>query len=147
MFNALLGLFQAANIIGLVLLVISYVLTVVAKVRKSELSTSTIAFPTFTDMHSVIKSCYWSGTLFVFLNWLLCSSYAIEVGGKHVGNISDALLTFGIVWAVTIFVGAVCELVIKCIRTKGTVRYSVSAGIKSSVWYAVLYLVLSFLTA
>ncbi len=147
MYNALLVLFKVANIIAVVLLAISYVLTVVAKVRKSAVATSNILFPVFTEQHTMIKHCFWSGTLFIFLNWLLCSSSALPVDASSPNALSGELLTFGIVWAIMIFAGIITEIVIKCIKTSSSYTCSVTEGIKSTIWYTVLYFVLSFLIA
>lgn len=146
MYNALLILFKAANIIAVILLAISYVLTIVAKVRKSALATSNILFPVFSEQHTMIKHCYWSGTLFIFLNWLLCSSSALPVDASSSNALSGELLAFGIVWAIMIFAGIITEIVIKCIKSS-SYTCSVTEGIKSTIWYTVLYFVLSFLIA
>lgn len=146
MYNALLILFKAANIIAVILLAISYVLTIVAKVRKSALATSNILFPVFSEQHTMIKHCYWSGTLFIFLNWLLCSSSALPVDASSSNALSGELLAFGIVWAIMIFAGIITEIVIKCVKSS-SYTCSVTEGIKSTIWYTVLYFVLSFLIA
>lgn len=145
MYNALLILFKAANIIAVILLAISYVLTIVAKVRKSALATSNILFPVFSEQHTMIKHCYWSGTLFIFLNWLLCSSSVLPVDASS-NALSGELLAFGIVWAIMIFAGIITEIVIKCIKSS-SYTCSVTEGIKSTILYTVLYFVSSFLIA
>lgn len=146
MYNALLIFFKIANIIAVVLLSISYVLTVVAKVRKSALATTNILFPVFSEQHTMIKHCFWSGTLFISLNWLLCSSSALLVDGSSINTLSKELLDFGVVWAIMFFVGIITEIVIKCIKSS-SYTCSVTEGIKSTIWYTVLYFVLSFLIA
>lgn len=145
MYNALLILFKAANIIAVILLAISYVLTIVAKVRKSALATSNILFPVFSEQHTMIKHCYWSGTLFIFLNWLLCSSSVLPVDASS-NALSGELLAFGIVWSIMIFAGIITEIVIKCIKSS-SYTCSVTEGIKSTILYTVLYFVSSFLIA
>lgn len=147
MYNVLRILFIVANIIAAVLLAVSYVLTIVAKVRKSALATANIVFPVLSEQHTMIKYCFWSGTLFIFLDWLLCSSAAISVKSGAVNSLSQSLLTFGLVWAVMIFAGIIAEVVIKCIKSSSSYTCSVTDGIKSSICYAVLYFVLSFLIA
>lgn len=147
MYNALFILFKVANIIAVILLAVSYVLTIVAKVRKSAVATSNILFPVFSEQHTMIKHCYWSGTLFIFLNWLLCSSSALPVDASFPNALSGELLTFGIVWAIMIIVGIITEIVIKCIKSSSSYTCSVTEGIKSTIWYTVLYFVLSFLIA
>lgn len=146
MYNVLRVLFIVANVIAVALLAISYVLTIVAKVRKSALATSNIVFPVLAEQHTMIKHCFWSGTLFIFLDWLLCSSTAISVESGATNSLPQALLTFGVVWAVMIFAGIIAEVIIKCIKSS-SYTCSVSDGIKSSIWYTVLYFVLSFLIA
>jgi len=147
MYNVLLILFKVANIIAVALLAISYVLTVVAKARKSALATSNIVFPVLSEQHTMIKHCFWCGTLFIFLNWLLCSSSVIPTEELTSNSLSHALLQFGVIWAVMIFVGIFSEVIIKCIKSSSSYTCSVSEGIKSTIWYAVLYFVLSFLIA
>lgn len=146
MYNALLILFTVANIIAVALLLVSYILTVVAKVRKSQLATANIFFPVFSEQHTMIKHCFWSATMFGFLNWLLCSSSALLVDEASAYTLSKSLLYFGIVWAVMIFVGIITEVVLKCIQSE-TYTCSVTAGIKSTIWYSFLYFLLSFLIA
>lgn len=146
MYNALLILFTAANIIAVALLLVSYILTVVAKARKSQLATANIFFPVFPEQHIMIKHCFWSGTMFGFLNWLLCSSSALLVDEASVYTLSKSLLYFGIVWAVMIFLGSITEVVLKCIKSEAY-TCSVTAGIKSTIWYSFLYFILSFLIA
>ncbi len=147
MHNALLTLFKVANILGVALLAISYVLNIIAKSRKSLMATSNIAFPVFSEQHSMIKHCYWCGTLFISLNWLLCSSRVLSVDRNTTNALSEGLLLFAFVWAVMIFVGIIAEIIIKCFKTTGSTSYSIVDGIKSSIWYATLYFVLSFLIA
>lgn len=147
MFNVLLILFRIANIIAIALLGISYVFTVMAKVRKSILASSIFVFPVFSEQYSAIKYCFFSGTLFILLNWLLCSSSAISVETTTPNALSQSLLTFGIVWAIMIFVGIIAEVVIKCINSNSSFSCSVTEGIKSTIRYTVLYFVLSFLIA
>lgn len=145
MYNALLILFKVANIIAVILLAISYVFTIVAKARKSAVATSNILFPVFTEQYVMIKHCYWAGTLFIFLNWLLCSSSGLPVDASSTNALSGELFIFGIVWAVLIFAGIITETVIKCIKSSSSYTCSVTEGIKSTIWYTVLYFVLSFL--
>lgn len=147
MYYALLVFFKVANIIALIMLAASYVLTIIAKIRKSVVSTSSIHFPVFSEQYTIVKHCFWCGTLFAFLNWLLCSSYALPVDDSSVNVLSEELLTFGIAWAIMIFVGIVAEIVLKCIKTTSSHTYSVISGVKSTIWYALIYFVFSFLIA
>lgn len=147
MYYALLVFFKVANIIAVAVLAVSYVLTVVAKIRKGVVSTATIHFPVFSEQHSIVKHCFWSGTLFIILNWLLCSASLLSVDDSSVNVLSEELLTFAIAWAIMIFVGIVTEIVIKCIKTSGSYAYSVMAGVKSTIWYTLLYFIFSFLIA
>lgn len=147
MHDVLLILFKVANILAVVLLVCSYVLNIIARARKSVMVTANISFPVFSEQHSMIKHSFWCGTVFVLLNWLLCSSKVLVVSGKTTNVLSEGLLTFAIIWAIMIFAGIVAEIVMKCFKSNGSTTYSVAAGIKSSIWYSVLYFVLSFLIA
>lgn len=147
MHDVLQVLFKVANILAVALLAGSYVLNIIAKARKSVMATANIAFPVFSEQHSVIKHSFWCGTLFILLNWLLCSSKVLLVNGKTTNALSEGLLTFAVVWAIMIFVGVVAEIVIKCLKTNGLTSYSVLDGIKSSIGYSALYFVLSFLIA
>lgn len=147
MYNALLILFKAANIIAVALMTVSYVLTVVAKVRKNSIASAKITFPVFAEQHTLIKHCFGCGILFAFLNWLLCSSSVLPSNDTAGNTLSQALMTFGIVWAIMIFVGIVIEVIIKCIKSSSSYTCSVSDGIKSTICYTVLCFVLSFLIA
>lgn len=149
MFNALQVLFKIANILALAILIISYILTVAAKKRKSTLASASIAYPVFSEQHSMIKQCYWSGTLFSVLAWLLCSASVLTVDATIVPTavISQGFLSYGITWAVAFFIGIVAEIVLKFIKNNSSNSYSVMEGVKSTMWYAVLYFVLSFLIA
>lgn len=147
MYNVLLIFFKAANIIAVAVLAVSYILTIVAKARKSSVATANIVFPVFSEQHTMIKHCFWSGTLFIFLNWLLCSSSALPVTGATGNVLSQSLLAFAVVWAIMIFVGIIIEIIIKCIKSSSSYTCSVLEGIKSTICYAVLYFVLSFLIA
>lgn len=147
MHDVLLILFKIANILAVLLLACSYVLNIIARARKGVMATANISFPVFSEQHSMIKHSFWCGTLFILLNWLLCSSKVLVVSGKTTNALSEGLLTFAIVWAIKIFVGVVAEIVMKCFKSNSSTTYSVVDGIKSSIWYSVLYFVLSFLIA
>ena len=147
MHDVLLILFKVANILAVVLLTGSYVLNIIARARKSAMSTANIAFPVFPEQHSMIKHSYWCGTLFILLNWLLCSSKVLVVGEEPPNVLSEVLLMFAVVWAITIFLGVIAEIIIKCFKSSSSTTYTVVDGIKSSIWYSVLYFVLSFLIA
>lgn len=146
MYKVLFFLFNVANIMAIALLTISYVLTVVAKARKSAVASSNIVFPILSEQHIMIKHCFWCGTLFVFMNWLLCSS-TILPSSEGTNSLSQALLSFGTLWGAMIFVGIVAEVIIKCLKSNGTFNCSVAKGIKSAIGYATLYFVAAFLIA
>lgn len=145
MYKILLLLFIIANILSLVISGASYILTIVAKSRKSSLATAKIAFPTFEEVHSLIKHCFWSGTVFIALDWLLCSSSILSAEANSNSSLSQALLKMATVWAVMIFVGVITEIILRLIKSTSSNSYSVSPGIKSAICYAILYFVLSFL--
>lgn len=145
MYKILLLLFIIANILSLAISGASYILTIVAKSRKSSLATAKIAFPAFAEVHSLIKNCFWSGTIFIALDWLLCSSSILSTEATSTTSLSQALLKMATVWAIMIFVGIIAEIIIRFIKSTGSNSYSLFAGIKSSICYAVIYFVLSFL--
>ena len=147
MHDILLILFKAANILAITLLSSSYVLNVIAKARSRTATTAPVALPVFSEQAPMIKKSFGCGTLFILLNWGLCSSRVLEVDQASVNGLSEGLLTFAIVWAIMIFIGIVTEIVLKCFRSSGSTSYSVVDGIKSSTWYSALYFILSFLIA
>ena len=145
MYKILLSLFIIANILSLVISGTSYILTIVAKSRKSSLATAKIAFPTFAEVHSLIKHCFLSGTVFIALDWLLCSSSILSAEATSNSSLSQALLKMAMVWAIMIFVGIIVEIILRLIKSTGSISYSILPGIKSSICYSILYFVLSFL--
>lgn len=147
MYRVLLALFIAANVLAVLLLIASYVTTILAKIRKSTLATANIVFPLLSEQHTMVKYCYWSGAVFGFLNWLLCSSSVLALGTGATNALSRASLAFGLVWAIAVFLGIASEVVLKCIKTNESNAYSVVSGIKSTVWYSIFCFVVSFLIA
>ena len=145
MYNVLLILFRVANIAAAALLLISYVFTFITKKKLGKFPTAKIVLPLFSEQHVLVKHCFWSGTVFIVLDWLLCSSSAITVSQTASNSLSQGLLLFGIIWAAMIFVGIVFEVMLKFIKTTSTVNTSLAKGIKSAIAYSVLYFVLSFL--
>ncbi len=147
MFDYLQILYQVANIAAVALTVVSYVMSVVAKRKKSILATANIQFPIYSEQKPIIKHCFVSGFIFMLLSWILCTSEAAENGGRPLEDMSELLLSYAFIWAIMIFVSVVAEVVIKCIRTAGDIDCSVAPGIKSSIWYTVICFVFSFLIA
>jgi len=145
MHNILSILFGVTNVLGILLLLASYVFCVIARVRKSKLSTARIPFPDFSEQHLLVSYCHWCGILFALLNWLLCSSKILYADGSANNPLAAQLLLAGIAWAVMFVLGIIAEVVIRCHKYSGTPDYSVLSGVKSSVWYAVWYFVLAFL--
>lgn len=146
MYKALFILFNVANIMAIALLTISYVLTVVAKAKNSASASTKTVFPILSEQHIMIKHCFWCGTLFIFMNWLLCSSSVLpsNVGANA---LSQAMLAFGTVWGAMIFIGILAEVIIKCLKSRDSFDCSVSKGIKSAIGYSIIYFVASFLIA
>lgn len=138
-------LFVVSNSLAVGLLLVSYVLNIIARARKSRLSTARVPFPDFADQHTLVSYCHWCAILFALLNWLLCSSKILHTDGSATNPLAQQLLLFGTVWSVMIFVGIVAEVVIRSFKYSGTTTYSILPGVKSSVWYAVWYFVMAFL--
>lgn len=148
MYNALLLLFRVANALGVLLLGISYILTIIAKVKERRIPEYSSPIAYFSNLFTLSKHCFWSGTLFIFLDWLLCSSATIIVNDVVFGELSQDLLLFGFVWALMFFVGLVVEMVLRSISPSSRSKsYFVAEGVKSGVFYSVLYFILSFLVA
>ena len=143
--NILSLLFVVTNTVSILLLLGSYAFCIIARVRKSKLSTARVPFPDFSDQHTLVSYCHWCGILFALLNWLLCSSKILYTDGSTNNPLVALLLLAGIAWAVMFLLGIIAEVVIRCHKYSGSPDYSVLAGVKSSVWYAVCYFVLAFL--
>lgn len=147
MYKVLLALFIVANVLAFLVLIASYVTTVLAKIRKSTLATANIVFPLLPEQLSMVKYCFWSGIVFGGLNWLLCASSVIAAETGSTNALSRAMLIFGLVWAIAIFLGIVSEVVLKCIKSSGSNSYTIVAGIKSSILFSIVCFVVSFLIA
>ena len=143
--NILSILFAASNALAVLLLLVSYVLNIIARARKSKLSTARVPFPEFADQHTLVSYCHWCAILFALLNWLLCSSKILYTDGSVNNPLAEQLLFFATIWAAMIFIGIVAEVVIRCFKYSGTPNYSVLSGVKSSIWYAIWYFVMAFL--
>ena len=144
--NMLFSLFIVSNIISMMSLVVSYILTVIAKIRSGVMVTSNVVLPVFSEQHTIIRHCFWCGTIFAVLDWLLCFSYILPVDEDTASVLSEGLLIFGIVWSILIFFGVIIEIVIKCIKSKAYIC-SVANGIRSTIFYAFICFILSFLIA
>lgn len=144
MYQVLIVLFYVANILSLAIFFSAFCLTLASKKLDGH-SKLKIELPVFAELATYARHCFWTGTGFIIIDWLLCSSSAIVTGGKPRDVFSEILTTFATVWAIMIFVSIIIEITLKFIRRKSDAVYSVSSAIPSIIWYAILYFILSFL--
>ena len=146
MFQILLVLFYISNILALLIFFSSFCLTVYSKAKDGKNSKINTEYTLFTTIATYAKYCFWTGTGFILIDWLLCSSSAIIPKGVKPGDVfSGTLLSFALIWAIMIFVSIIFEVVLKIMKKRTDAVYSISSAIPSVIWYSILYFILSFL--
>ena len=145
MYQALLVFFYISNILAILIFFVAFCLTVASKKTDGSQSRVKIELPVFTELAKYARYCFWTGTGFILIDWLLCSSSAIVPKGKPQEVFSGALTSFAAIWAIMIFISIIFEIILKFIKKKSDLVYSVSSAIPSIIWYAILYFILSFL--
>lgn len=143
MYKVLLGLFVLSNCLAVLIVFITSITTIVAKVR-SKSTSDTVNYPDFFNAQlSCAKMSFWSGTAFAVLDWLLCYSQIIEAGNAY-GYFQGFFLLFALIWGATELFLIIVQTILTFIKS-GADRYNVKSGIKAAVFYAVIYFLLAFL--
>lgn len=146
MYQILLVLFYISNILALLVFFTSFCLTIYSKAKDGKNSKVNTELTLFTTIATYARYCFWTGTGFMLIDWLLCSSSAIVPKGVKPGDVfSGTLLSFATIWAIMIFISIVVEVILKIMKKKTDVVYSISSAIPSVIWYPILYFILSFL--
>ncbi len=146
MYNLLEIFFHVGNIFALFILVMSYILLIIAKSRKSISPTARIVFPDFYDQAAYIRHCYWSATLFLVISWLLCSSNAISPEGIPTASFSNGFLLYACIWAGMIFVSVIVGMILNSIKASVAATYTVKDSIVTNIVYSIIYFLLAFMT-
>ncbi len=140
MFKLLLALFTIFNISAIIILLLSYVSTLLNNINISRLASAKICLPEFFSCRpSFIKCCVVS-SLFIFLDWLVFSgSYVSESG--MAGNIILAKFTatFAGIWAGLFVLAIIFEIGMKFIKDqKYDLRDVFLPLTVRTVWYILL---------
>ena len=141
MFDLLLILGVVGNCVAILLYLFSMVSTIIVKKDEKRKEVRAIQLPIYQENSGIIKLCYFVSLGIWLIAWLLFSS----TGSAPFDSLGTTLFLFGFAWAVLIIVSIVFEIIVICI--KGNKYYTVRRGIFMSLWFAVVYLLLSFLIA
>ena len=117
MFKLLLILYTIFNIAALVIMLICIISTLVSNINLHKLSTAKIGLPTFTDCKTSFIRCCLTSSLLMLMNWIFFSSaFASESGVSGKEILAKFALIFATVWAVTILVVLITEIVLKFLK-------------------------------
>lgn len=114
MFETLLILYVAFNVIALLILIVCCICALIGNSRLNKLATAKVALPTFTDCKSTFtKSCVVS-SIFLLMDWIFfANNYTNKekITGSEILAKNALILAF--VWAVALALVIVLELIIK----------------------------------
>lgn len=145
MFEALLILYIAYNVIALLILSVCSVCALIGNSRLNKLATAKVALPTFLDCKATFtKTCVVS-SIFLLMDWMLfANGYVGKEKITGIEMLSKFSLLFAFVWAIALAIILILELVIRFSKNK---NYQLTDAISPVILRTVWCFILTFIIA